>query len=181
LNLFKETIEVFRRCAPLSNALVDVAGQLGSRLAAGGRIFTAGSGGSYAQAEHFAAELVGRYKTEGRAPLPCICLGSNGAYMSAVSNDFGYGAVFGRELAAHDASEKDAVVIWTTSGRGECLAHLANEAKSRGCLVVTFDGQKDVRKDWDSLHRICAPSPDTARIQEVHLVMMHEIVGLIEG
>lgn len=152
-----------------------------AKLRGGGRIFTAGNGGSFAQAEHFAAELVGRYKAEGRAPLPCICLGSNSSYMSAVANDFGYSAVYGRELAAHEASDKDAVVIWTTSGRGEALAYLAGEAEDRGCLVVTFDGQKDGAKDWQCLHRICAPSHDTARIQEVHLAMMHELCGIMEA
>jgi D-sedoheptulose 7-phosphate isomerase len=148
---------------------------VGNRLIAayrdGGRLFTFGNGGSAADAQHLAAELVGRYQRD-RRPLPALALTVDPSVVTCIGNDYGYEEVFARQVRAF-AGPGDMVIGFTTSGRSlNVVAGLA-AARKVGAMTVLFTGG-DVGPAADHAdHVLAVPSPTTARIQEMHLLLLH--------
>src|SRR5437867_1512981 len=144
---------------------------------AGGKILVMGNGGSAADAQHFAAELVGRYKRE-RAALPAIALTTDTSILTSVSNDYSYEDVFSRQVEAH-ARPGDVVVGISTSGNSENVCRALRVARERGAVTIALGGGSGGRmKDLTDLALI-APSTDTPRIQEAHITMIHIICDLV--
>jgi len=148
-------------------------------LRAGGGIFLAGNGGSAADAQHWAAELVGRYLKD-RAPLDVQALTVNSSAVTALVNDYPPEALFERQVRAHVKSG-DLFVAISTSGRSENVLRAARAAHGLGARVLGVTG-------WDGGPLaplcdlvVCAPSQDTPRIQEVHLLFGHLWCELIEN
>lgn len=162
---------------------------LAETLLGGGKILVCGNGGSASQAQHFAAELTGRYRaTPERRPLPAIALCADSAALTCIANDFGYEQVFARQVDALCASG-DALLCLSTSGRSENVRLAACRAAVRGARVVWVTGavSADVPvppgANWvpiacDAWVRI--PSTDTALIQEVTLSVIHSFCERIE-
>ena len=147
-------------------------------LKQGGKILIFGNGGSAADAQHIAAELVGRYKTE-RKGLAAIALTSNTSVITAIGNDYGYAHVFDRQIEAL-ANEIDVVIGISTSGNSKNVISGLELAKELGCRVIGFSG-----KDGGQMNILCdinikVPSVDTPRIQEMHIVIGHTICHLID-
>ena len=143
-----------------------------------GKILILGNGGSAADAQHIAAELVGRYKTERRG-LAAIALTTDTSTITSISNDYGYENVFKRQIQAL-ANEKDVVIGISTGGTSKNVINALRFANTFGCKVIGFSG-----KDGGDMNSICdvnieVPSEDTPRIQEMHIFIGHTICHLID-
>ena len=145
---------------------------------AAGQILIAGNGGSAALAQHFAAELVGRFKCD-RAALAAVALGSDVATLTAIANDYGYERVFERQLAAQ-ISEHSVLVAISTSVKSPNILRAAEVAKVYGIPVITMTGRPgDPLRELAKV-AIVAPVADTALVQQLHLTAVHAICGLVE-
>lgn len=144
----------------------------------GGKILIAGNGGSAADAQHFSAEIVGKYKIERRA-YPAIALTTDTSIITAWSNDYGFNSLFAREVEAL-GSPKDIFVCISTSGNSRNIVEGAKKAKQIGLKVVCLLG-----KGGGELLPLCdiaivVPSDNTPRIQEVHTMLIHIISEEVE-
>jgi D-sedoheptulose 7-phosphate isomerase len=147
-------------------------------LSAGGRLLTAGNGGSAAHAQHLSSELVGRYRDE-RRPLSAIALHAESSAMTAILNDYGAEEVFARQVRAH-GRPGDVFVALSTSGRSRNLLHAARAAHDGGLHVwaITGPGPNPLAASADDALVIAADS--TAVVQEVHQLAVHLLCESLE-
>jgi D-sedoheptulose 7-phosphate isomerase len=143
-----------------------------------GKILIMGNGGSAADAQHIAAELVGRYKVE-RKGLSAIALTTDSSAITSISNDYGYTHVFARQVEAL-AQKNDVVIGISTGGTSTNVVNAFSTANSLGCKTIGFSG-----KDGGDFNKLCdinliVQSHDTPRIQEMHILFGHIICHLIE-
>jgi len=147
-------------------------------LKKGGKILIFGNGGSAADAQHIAAELVGRYKTE-RKGLSAIALTTDTSAITSIANDYGYLHVFERQVEAL-ANKGDVVIGISTGGTSANVISALKLANNLGCKTIGFSG-----RDGGEFNALCdvnliAIAEDTARIQEMHILIGHTICHLIE-
>lgn len=148
-------------------------------LAKRGTVFVIGNGGSAAEAQHFSAELVGRYKRERRG-YPSLALTTDTSALTAISNDYGYRAVFSRQLRAL-AKPGDVLVVLSTSGNSENCLEAITAARELSIKTIALLGKTGgIIKDASDI-ALVVPSNDTARIQEIHLHIIHEWCEFIEA
>lgn len=168
---FSEHQKVIDACIaslqPASDAAVQA---VISCLGRGGKILAFGNGGSATQASHLVEELIGRFK-ETRRPLPAVSLVGDAGVVTCIANDFGYGALFERQIGAL-ATMGDAVVGITTSGKSENVLRGLKAAKSKGAVTIALCGKTGL-PDFEADHVIAVPSDNGAYIQEVHLMIIH--------
>ena len=143
-----------------------------------GKIIIFGNGGSAADAQHIAAELVGRYKIN-RKGLSAIALTTDTSSLTAIGNDFGYKYVFNRQVEAL-AKKGDVAIGISTSGKSDNVISALKLASKLNCTTIGFSGQ-----DGGEMNKICninlvVPSEDTPRIQEMHIIIGHTICHLID-
>ena len=143
-------------------------------LLGNGKILACGNGGSAADAQHFAAELVGRFETE-RQGLSAIALSTDSSIMTAIANDYGYKAIFDKQVRAL-GHPGDVLLAISTSGNSANVIEAILAAHDNDLSVVALTGKRggeiaDLLRETD-VH-ICVPSERTARIQEVHLLTIH--------
>jgi|TARA_Y100001968_G_scaffold247263_1_gene231712 D-sedoheptulose 7-phosphate isomerase len=148
-----------------------------SSLQQGGKIIFCGNGGSFADAQHLSAEFTSRFLFD-RAPLPSLALGTNNSAISAIGNDYGYEFVFSRELQSI-ATEKDVFVGISTSGNSPNVIAAVEVAKQMNVKTYVLTGQTG-GKLKTLCNCLCIPSPDTARIQECHILLGHILCGQVE-
>lgn len=144
----------------------------------GNKLLVMGNGGSAADAQHFVAEIVGRFKMERKA-LPAIALSTDTSILTAIGNDYGFDSVFSRQVEAL-AVAGDMVVGISTSGNSPNVEKALDLARSRGCRTVGLLG-----KDGGSIKHVCTlplivPSHDTPRVQEAHITIIHIVCDLVE-
>ena len=162
----------------IQDQITDCAGLLIETVKNGKKVLICGNGGSAADAQHIAAEFVGRYETE-RIALPAIALTTDTSALTAISNDYGYEKVFSRQVAAL-ASEGDTLIAISTSGNSPNVIAAVMEARTRGCRVIGMTGADG--KKLASLSDACilVPSKRTARIQEAHITIAHIWCELVD-
>ena len=148
-------------------------------LKRGKRIFFFGNGGSAADAQHMAAELVGRYIRE-RRPLPGVALTTNSSVVTAIGNDYGFEEIFSRQLEAQ-ACPGDVVVGITTSGRSKNVLRAFEVARKKGTIAVALTGARGRSLNTLVDFLIDVPSENTQRIQESHIMIAHIYCGLVES
>ena len=148
-------------------------------LAAGRKLLVFGNGGSSADAQHFAAELVGRFVAERRA-LPAIALTTNQAVLTAWSNDHSFDDVFARQIEALGSREDVAFGI-STSGTAANVLKALERARERGLRTIGLTGAQGGRMASLCDVLLAVPLTDTARIQEVHVVTYHAICAAVEA
>jgi len=162
----------------LSSEILDAAQKIQGRLEAGGKLMLMGNGGSAGDAQHIAAELVGRFKKERKA-MPALALTVDTSSLTALGNDYGFDTIFERQVEAL-ANKNDAVIGISTSGNSENIIRGVNKANSIGAFTIGLLGN-DGGKLKDAVNLpIIIPSNDTARIQEVHITIGHIICEIIE-
>ena len=144
----------------------------------GNKILLFGNGGSAADAQHIAAELVGRYKTE-RKGLAAIALTTDTSALTAISNDYGYDCVFDRQVESL-ANSGDVAIGISTGGSSANVASALKLAKDLDCKTIGFSGRGGGEMNELCDINIVVPSQDTARIQEMHIVIGHTICHLID-
>lgn len=147
-------------------------------LKAGGKIIFAGNGGSFADAQHLSAEFTSRFLFD-RAPLASLALATNSSAISAIGNDYGYEQIFARELQAI-ARPGDVFIAISTSGNSANILAAVSAAKELGVTTVAWTGAGGGRLG-QMCDCICIPSPETARIQECHILIGHIVCGLVEA
>jgi D-sedoheptulose 7-phosphate isomerase len=140
-------------------------------LNAGNKILLCGNGGSAADAQHIAAELVGRYEQQRRA-FPAISLTTDTSALTAVSNDYGYEGVFARQVEAL-AAAGDVLIAISTSGKSPSVIKAADQARSMGCKTIALTGctGEPLASHCDFL--MLVPSNRTSRVQEAHITIGH--------
>lgn len=158
----------------LAGPVADAIAAVANAVANGGRILACGNGGSAADAQHFAAELVGRFERE-RPELAAVALTTDTSVLTAISNDYGFEQVFARQVRAL-GQPGDVLIAITTSGSSPNVIEAVRAAQERDMVVVGLSGKgggqlASLLRDVD-VH-LCVPHDRTARIQEVHLLMLH--------
>ncbi|NED95940.1 SIS domain-containing protein [Phytoactinopolyspora alkaliphila] len=143
------------------------------RFAAGGTLYTFGNGGSAADAQHFTGELIGHYKRD-RRPLPAVTLTTDPTVSTCIANDYSFDDVFARQVDAL-VRPGDVVSAFTTSGRSANIVAGLAAARKRGATTVLFGGGDGGPAREHADHVLLAPSTTTARIQEMHTLMLHLI------
>ncbi|WP_114690434.1 phosphoheptose isomerase [Polynucleobacter necessarius] len=145
-------------------------------LRAGGKVMACGNGGSAADAQHFAAELIGRFERE-RQELAAIALTTDTSILTAVGNDYSYDEVFSKQVRGL-GKQGDILVGISTSGNSKNVVKAIEAAKKIGIKIIALTGNCGGKiaqlLDKDDIH-LCAPSTRTARIQETHLVLLHAL------
>ncbi|MEU4196895.1 SIS domain-containing protein [Kribbella sp. NPDC026611] len=155
-----------------------VADELIRRLASGGVLYTFGNGGSAADAQHLAGELIGRYLRE-RRPLPAVALVGDAAVVSCIANDYAYDDVFARQVIAL-ARPNDMVLGFSTSGTSPTVVNGLAAARTNGACSVAFTSArgKDLAAAADLA--VVVPAEATARVQEMHVLALHLISELVD-
>jgi len=147
-------------------------------LKQGGVVYICGNGGSAADAQHIAAELVGRFARERRG-LPAIALTTDTSVLTSISNDYGYENVFARQV---EALLKKGDILWaiSTSGSSPNIVAAAELAKKKDACVLAFTGQPESKLERVADICFCAADKSTARSQEIHQIAYHIICDIVE-
>jgi D-sedoheptulose 7-phosphate isomerase len=147
-------------------------------LEQGNKIFWCGNGGSASESSHLAVELIGRFKNN-RRPLPSISLNSDTSAITCIANDFGYDEIFARQLEGL-AKQGDVLVALSTSGKSENILRALRKAKVLGVTTIALLGKGGGEALNLADHAIVVDSGETARIQEIHLLIGHTFCEFAE-
>ena len=161
----------------ICDQLVDLSERCLSSLRNSGKIIFAGNGGSFADSQHLAAELISRLQFD-RAPLPSVALGTNSSSTTAIGNDYGYEYIFARELQVI-GNENDVFIPISTSGNSKNILSAIDIATDKGLHVCGLTGEIGGQLAT-KCESIKIPSGRTERIQEGHILVGHVLCGLIE-
>jgi D-sedoheptulose 7-phosphate isomerase len=151
---------------------------LAGTLAAGGRLLVAGNGGSAAEAQHLAAELVGKLHAD-RPPLSAIVLSAETSSLTGIGNDYGFEDVFARQVRAHGRPE-DILLLLSTSGRSANLLAAANAGRDLGLRCWALTGPRPNPLADACADEVAVPSSDSQVVQELHLVSAHVLCEYVE-
>jgi len=174
-----ESADLQRRYVAENAGLVLALGnRIADALRAGGKVLIFGNGGSAADAQHFAAELVGRFEKDRRA-WPAIALTTDTSVLTSLANDFGYEAVFRRQVEAH-GREGDVAVGISTSGRSPSVVTALDRAREMRLVTVGMTGKGGGALADKVDYLIDVPHGLTARIQEVHGLVIHLLCQIVE-
>ena len=169
---------VARELGGVLPAIEELGEALRAALAGGGRVLAFGNGGSAAEAQHLAAELVGRAKAD-RDPLPAVALVADASSLTAIANDYGFAEVFARQVRAL-ATRKDLVVGITTSGRSENVIRGLEAAHNVHAKTALLTGTDGVRAAALADYAVVVPSSETARVQEMHVLVVHLLCEILD-
>ena len=160
--------------------LLEVAGVASSTIKAGHKIMLCGNGGSAADSQHIAAELIGRFEKE-RQSMAAFALTADTSALTAIGNDYGYDQVFSRQVEGLGQSG-DLLIGISTSGNSKNVVNAIEVARSKSIRAVALVGDKpDGAVQAIADYVLAAPSTNTARIQECHILMMHTLCQLVES
>lgn len=173
-----EAITVLQACTTLAPAIDRITELVADAILSGHTLYTAGNGGSAADAMHLAEELIGRYR-HNRRPLPAICLNADVGAMTCIANDFGYDEVFARQLTAL-GKPGDVLIVFSTSGNSSNIINALSTARARGMVTIALLGKDGGMARNLADHALIVPSQNTARIQEVHTLFLHAICEQVE-
>ena len=180
--IFRQTIAehmaVIADLADQQDVLEHIASEITGALRNGKKVLWCGNGGSAADAQHLAAELMGRFRRE-RCGLPSIALTTDTSILTAIANDYGYEMVFQRQVEGLCA-KGDIVVGISTSGNSRNVCAALETARRMGAVTVAFTGRTGGLVSGIADLTLCVPSDDTARIQEAHILCGHMICDFIE-
>lgn len=163
----------------LVGAIEKIVTMLSECFKSGSKLLIAGNGGSAAHAQHFAAELVGKYDKRERKALPAIALTTDTSILTAWSNDYEFDTVFERQVEAL-ANEGDVLVVLSTSGNSPNLIKAVELAKEKGVKTIALLGKGGGKVKGMTDVELIVPSNETPRIQEVHTLLVHVITEEVE-
>ncbi|MFZ2406881.1 MAG: D-sedoheptulose 7-phosphate isomerase [Methylobacter sp.] len=169
---------MMERLADCSDVIVAAGELLIKTLKQGGKILLCGNGGSAADCQHIAAELVVRYE-KNRKALAAIALTTDSSILTAHSNDIGFDTVYSRQIEAI-ANEKDCLIAISTSGTSKNILYAVEAARLKGMAVIGLTGRDGGELSGRVTHSVVVPSDVTARIQEAHILIGHWWCGVIE-
>ena len=163
-----------------SDVIAEIAERLTACFRAGGKVLICGNGGSAADAQHFAAEFVNRFRAD-RSPWPAISLVTDTSVLTSIANDADFTDVFARQVEALGRAG-DVLIVLSTSGTSANVLAALRAGRDRGLLTIGFTGMSGaghLAADCDVV--LAAPTDDTARVQEAHAFAYHVIAGMVEG
>ncbi|NOS96626.1 MAG: D-sedoheptulose 7-phosphate isomerase [Methylotenera sp.] len=169
----------FNKLEPLFPLISEVGIAMQNTIKNGGKILLMGNGGSAADSQHIAAEIVGRFKKE-RKGLPAIALTTDTSIITSVGNDYGYDYIFSRQIEALCRPE-DLVIGLTTSGNSANVVSAIEAAKTIGATTVGLTGGTGGKLNALCDYNIVIPSNVTARIQEAHIFVGHSLCEILES
>jgi D-sedoheptulose 7-phosphate isomerase len=175
---FRARASVMEAAAALAPVVADAAAAMIACLQSGGTVFVCGNGGSATQSTHLVGELVGRFRRE-REPLRSVSLNENTASLTAIPNDYEFADVFARQLRGL-ARSGDCLVAISTSGNSENVVRACRDARDRGVRVIALTGEAGGAVAQTADVAIRVPDRETPHVQEVHLVVIHLLCGLVE-
>ncbi len=177
---FGSHLDIIQRVAVTMGGDLRDASQLAvDTLKAGNKILLFGNGGSAADAQHIAAELTGRYKTE-RSGLPGIALTTDTSALTAIGNDYGYDRVFDRQVESL-ANEGDLLIGISTSGNSKNVINALKLGRKLKCKTLGFSGHNGGMMNEICDINLVVPSDNTPRIQEMHILFGHTICQIIDN
>ena len=180
--MFADSIETKMKAAEVLPERIVAAGQLLVEcLVGGGKILTCGNGGSAGDAQHFSSELLNRFERE-RPALPAIALTTDSSTLTSIANDYHYNEIFSKQVRAL-GNEGDILLAISTSGNSANVVQAMQAAHDRGMRIVSLTGREGgkmaaLHADGDVELRV--PADSTARIQEVHLLVIHALCDYID-
>ncbi|MDR3371032.1 phosphoheptose isomerase [Rhodoferax sp.] len=179
---FIDSADLKYQAAPLlSKPIADAVQALLACVTSGGKVLICGNGGSAADAQHFAAEFIGRFERE-RPELAAIALTTDSSILTAVANDYGFDVIFSRQVRALGQAG-DVLIAITTSGNSDNVLKAVEAAHERDMVVIGLSGRgggKLTRALRDTDVHICVPHDRTARVQEVHLLTLHCLCDAVD-
>jgi len=176
----QDHLKTIRSMLSISEADIQIIAEMCIKtLKHGNKILLCGNGGSAADAQHIAAELTGRYKTE-RKGLAGIALTTDTSALTAIGNDYGYEYIFSRQIEAI-AQKDDLIIGISTSGNSENILQAFNTAKELDCRTIGFSGKGGGKMNDYCDFNMVVPSDNTPRIQEMHILIGHIICQLIDN
>ena len=178
LALSRDALERATQDAGLLDAARKIADVITSALRGGNKLLLAGNGGSAADAQHIAAEIVGRYKKD-RPAYAAIALTTDTSALTAIGNDYGFEQIFARQVEGL-GRRGDVLLVFSTSGRSANILAALKAARQHGLVTVGFTGSKGADMVASCDHLLVAPSDETAVIQQIHLTFAHGICDVIE-
>ena len=178
LTLSRDALEHAGSDASLLDEARKIADVIAASLHAGNKLLISGNGGSAADAQHIAAEIVGRYKQD-RPAYAAIALTTDTSALTAIGNDYGFEHVFARQVEGL-GRRGDVLLALTTSGRSPNILSGLKTARQLGLVTVGFTGAKGTTLAASCDHLLVAPSEDTAVIQQIHMAFAHGICEVIE-
>jgi D-inositol-3-phosphate glycosyltransferase len=173
----EETLRLSKQM--LGPSVTSAADAIAECLAAGRKVLVCGNGGSAADAQHFAAELMGRFQSPGRRALPVLALTTDSAFLTAWSNDVGYADIFARQVRGL-GTRGDVLIGFSTSGRSANVIEAFRAGAELGMTCVALTGGTGGPMASLADASVVVPSSDTQRIQEVHTIVLHLLCELIE-
>ncbi|HVU78080.1 MAG TPA: SIS domain-containing protein [Gaiellaceae bacterium] len=174
-----EHAEVLGRMGALEQPVGDVVDAITRCYAAGGRVYTFGNGGSAADSLHFAEELVARFKRE-RRPLAAQSFAADPTALTCIANDYEFDDVFARQVRAF-VREGDVAIGFTTSGKSPNVVRALAAARELGAVTVLFGGGAGSPAADHAVHSLVVPSSSTARVQEMHVLLLHLILDRVDA
>ncbi|MBT5031172.1 MAG: SIS domain-containing protein [Proteobacteria bacterium] len=183
-NAFEESIQALVAAKSLNQQIVDAAEKMLECFKRGGKILICGNGGSAADAQHLSSELLNRYCDE-RRELPGIALAADGSTISSIANDYDFSLIFSKQINAL-AREDDLVFLITTSGNSANILNAYEAAHSKGAAAIVLNGKnggkltKVLKSNGINDIEIRVPAETTARVQEVHGLVIHCLCELID-
>ena len=174
-----ELIKVLKDSLFLEDTITTTGSVIIEAIKGGGKLLTCGNGGSAADALHLSEELVGRYHAERRG-LPAICLNADVTAITCIGNDYGYDQLFSRQVEAL-GRPKDVLVGFTTSGNSQNVLSAFVKAKEYGITTILLSGKDGGRAKGVCDYELIVPCSDTARIQEIHTLILHQWLEVIDA
>jgi len=180
-NRFEETLEILSRIKDEQASLInEIAKIITASFKAGNKLLICGNGGSAADAQHIAAEFVGKFYKIDRPALPAISLNTNTSIITAIGNDFGYEMTFSRQVEAF-GQKGDVFITISTSGNSVNAVEAAKIAKTRGMKIISFTGEGGGKLAEISDITFKVPSTNTPIIQNAHISTLHIICEIVEN
>ncbi len=167
-----ELIEALNSSLFLEDTIIETCSVIIDAIKNGGKLLTCGNGGSAADALHLSEELVGRYSKERRG-LPAICLNADVTALTCIGNDYGYNNLFSRQVEAL-GRPNDVLVGFTTSGNSANVLAAFLKAKEYGITTIMLSGKDGGKTKGICDYELIVPSNNTARIQEIHTLILHQ-------
>ena len=181
-NYFKEIladhISVFNKLSDFETQVHSVANLIYNSFKKSGKILLCGNGGSAADAQHIAAEFIGRFEIE-RGPLPAIALTTDTSVITCISNDYNYNQIFSRQVETL-GNKNDCLIAISTSGNSQNIINAVNTANISELTTIGILGNDGGQLQKLCQHNLIINSTNTARIQETHIFLLHAICGLID-
>ena len=173
-----ESAEIIKESVQLSNKIEDAVVEIYNSLIHGKKIYLFGNGGSAADAQHMAAEFIGRFMKE-RKSFPAIALSTDSSIITAVANDYSFEKIFSRQ-AESLVKKGDVIIAISTSGKSKNILEGIKTSKKLGAKIISLTGENGMKMKLNSDVFLNVPSKITSRIQEVHRIIIHIICEIVE-